>query len=1246
MSPSVSKPKVYRLRGCPAHLDMLGATKLLSQTLGDIGSDDIQIQSLATDLSPWARPPTKVATLVFRKLPALIEARNDNDEWRVPVIALEKPLLLDTHFLGMTPLNDVEGEKHEFDCIAISGLASHPFGSWQPKGRPDKSFMWIRDELPRHMSNTRAVIYGYDTTLQRSNSFQSIRDLAISFISHIKASGWAMQSAKPLVFLAHSLGGIVLKEAFAILASSREQGLHVLNLFRGGVFFGVPSQGMATSHLLAMVKGQVNEQLICDLEEGSGYLQSLDDQFSGLAVRSMHLYWAYETKTSPTVTRSADGSFARAGPEEILVSKESATRNLYGSRSAAVFPINENHSEMVKFQEDDHNFHVVMNLLKELCSDGKPISVDDTRVPDTRNLMSESADQYNTSRQTTHQTREWKLEELMKSLQIPGQNDRFDTIYKNFEHTFQWIFDAEKTPLQEWLKNGTGCFWVHGKPGSGKSTLMKFILKNRRTRELLHRFASETTQIWACFFFHDRGTLLQKSFEGLLRSVLYQIIEKTKETGTDLTELLAPLLKKRSQLKQSQANIWTIDQLEIGICLLFQQTRLDLEIFLLLDALDEYDGEPEFICEILKGLMDMTSNSRTKLKILFSSRPWEAFKQGFRSTPSIQLQDYTKDDIRNYCWGTINSKGDEISSKLGLVIPEEVIRRADGVFLWVKLVLSELVNEAAQGVNPDELENILSSTPSDLREYYIRTVQRIPESFRKDAWVILSVVSVENGLEYIPEVLAALECSRHSTYEKCCESIAMLKKRLWLDFKTCDASKLPSLSRKKGFYNVSIRLLRIVMHDQTYDESSKLLAMTGNLVELIGHGKVQLAHQTVKEFVYSQEFKQSILGHGARQVQENAYTYMAKYYLAQNVWHQSMTWLLQHEITTGRSMKYFLDSIPKEWPMSINLWTFAMDCNLQLYLMETINGNLDVLRETQQTLLWKTPCHVLQTMGTIPHWHSEPQGLPPPSDLFRAHTNLLRLLFESGYTIQQDPLAFKSVMTEVMLCQVSLSGFLPNARLKIADWFRYIKWITQVHQIRIRKSRMPRVYLISCEYSSHWLVTALESKAAILIANGYDYNLRRLVPIQVIGGHLSTLLRRNRPQYLKPIHIAKTVTLTSCLLEHEAEVNEPDTSGNTPLDHVLVFFMGTKNKDEWVRDISQTATLLIENGGITKTTTRATWEKCMGNLEQCNVDIAPFRSCFDRIEFDEDDEPKRNRKKLFGSSSRLERGVVASSSGA
>ena len=71
-------------------------------------------------------------------------------------------------------------------------------------------------------------------------------------------------------------------------------------------------------------------------------------------------------------------------------------------------------------------------------------------------------------------------------------------------------------------------FWVSGKPGSGKSTLMKLAFQARKTRELLQTGCS-TRPILAAFFFYDRGSPFQKSMEGFLYELLYQILREAKE---------------------------------------------------------------------------------------------------------------------------------------------------------------------------------------------------------------------------------------------------------------------------------------------------------------------------------------------------------------------------------------------------------------------------------------------------------------------------------------------------------------------------------------------------------------------------------------------------------------------------------------------------------------------------------------------------------------------------------------------
>lgn len=68
---------------------------------------------------------------------------------------------------------------------------------------------------------------------------------------------------------------------------------------------------------------------------------------------------------------------------------------------------------------------------------------------------------------------------------------------------------------------------------------MKYLYQDPRTYELLRAggWKSRARLMMASFFFHDLGNNVQKSFEGLLRSILSQILEQEG----DLISLLYPI---------------------------------------------------------------------------------------------------------------------------------------------------------------------------------------------------------------------------------------------------------------------------------------------------------------------------------------------------------------------------------------------------------------------------------------------------------------------------------------------------------------------------------------------------------------------------------------------------------------------------------------------------------------------------------------------------------------------------------
>src|SRR5271155_4122048 len=86
-------------------------------------------------------------------------------------------------------------------------------------------------------------------------------------------------------------------------------------------------------------------------------------------------------------------------------------------------------------------------------------------------------------------------------------------------NTCRWILQHDS--YTTWMNRERGLLWIKGKPGAGKSTLMAFIHKDfKKTPSCGHHLSLD-------FFFHGRGTILQKTPVGMFRSLLHQLYTQT-----------------------------------------------------------------------------------------------------------------------------------------------------------------------------------------------------------------------------------------------------------------------------------------------------------------------------------------------------------------------------------------------------------------------------------------------------------------------------------------------------------------------------------------------------------------------------------------------------------------------------------------------------------------------------------------------------------------------------------------------
>lgn len=162
--------------------------------------------------------------------------------------------------------------------------------------------------------------------------------------------------------------------------------------------------------------------------------------------------------------------------------------------------------------------------------------------------------------------------ECLSSLENSQTEIRISNVASSYDGTFQWLFDRNAVSFSDWLEEDQSVigpsrpiFWINGKPGSGKSTLMKFAMRNNRTLELLRRryhpntASSRSESDWMIlgFFFHDRGSHVQKSIEGMLQGVLHQLLSQVPELLPFVYTIYQALVKSQRNPKPE----WTFDTL-------------------------------------------------------------------------------------------------------------------------------------------------------------------------------------------------------------------------------------------------------------------------------------------------------------------------------------------------------------------------------------------------------------------------------------------------------------------------------------------------------------------------------------------------------------------------------------------------------------------------------------------------------------------------------------------------------------
>ncbi|CAG7918386.1 unnamed protein product [Penicillium olsonii] len=256
---------------------------------------------------------------------------------------------------GLTQIYTPRDEP-TIDIVFVHGLNGHPQNSWTSK---NTGCFWPVDLLPDILAaqRPRILTYGYNANVTAFTDGVS-KDSVVSHAETLASSLAANRNLRnatnrPIVFICHSLGGLVVKRALIYSRSlSNEKTEHLRSVYVstfGILFLGTPHNGsdIAKWGLLlnnicnAMLPKKFIEtspQLVKTLRANNETLQHINSLFVDIMGR-FHIYFFHETRSTDV-----------RGTREVIVDEHSAAPYMDGVERMG---IEADHSHMCKFDDDN-----------------------------------------------------------------------------------------------------------------------------------------------------------------------------------------------------------------------------------------------------------------------------------------------------------------------------------------------------------------------------------------------------------------------------------------------------------------------------------------------------------------------------------------------------------------------------------------------------------------------------------------------------------------------------------------------------------------------------------------------------------------------------------------------------------------------------------------------------------------------------------------------------------------------------
>ncbi|KAI4616408.1 uncharacterized protein J4E87_008674 [Alternaria ethzedia] len=338
---------------------------------------------------------------------------------------------------------------------------------------------------------------------------------------------------------------------------------------------------------------------------------------------------------------------------------------------------------------------------------------------------------------------------MLARLHFTGMHDRYKAIPIAHPGTSRWIFDASPEQpntddfdsFPRWLAatGSSNTYWISGKPGTGKSTLMKFVFSHRCTTAHLRAWAKGRKLVKGSFFLSSLGNDMQKSRMGLLQTLLHSALKGDTEI------LIQVFLHRWQQFLASGGGRQPFTWLELrqAFITMISTPSTPTSFFFAIDGLDELEGGLKDILQLIKDIAKYPN-----VKVCVASRSSPELLRALAGHPNLRPERWNRQDICNYV--TASLARSQVYVKLSKTDPTRatelvkgIAKKAAGIFLWAYIVSQLLLDDMSPTSRIGSLIARLETMPSGLEQLFTKLLGRLDTKLLKHASQLLRLMTIK-----------------------------------------------------------------------------------------------------------------------------------------------------------------------------------------------------------------------------------------------------------------------------------------------------------------------------------------------------------------------------------------------------------------------------------------------------------------------------------------------------------------------